>query len=51
MRSGKRRSDALNPNFVGACRYRAGPSDSLLGFDCGGQQLVLETAFSTGTLE
>ncbi len=32
-------------------RYRAGPSDSLLGFDCGGQQWVLETAFPTGTLQ
>mmetsp|Transcript_18685 Transcript_18685/g.56485 ORF Transcript_18685/g.56485 Transcript_18685/m.56485 type:complete len:605 (-) Transcript_18685:704-2518(-) len=31
--------------------YRCGPSDSLLGFDCGGQQWVLETAFPAGTLQ
>lgn len=31
--------------------YTAGPSDSLLGFDCGGQQWVLETAFPAGTLK
>ena len=31
------------------CRYRSGPSDEILGFDCGGQQLVLEVAFPTGT--
>ena len=30
-------------------RYRSGPSDEILGFDCGGQQLVLEVAFPTGT--
>lgn len=30
--------------------YTLGPSDSLLGFDCGGQQWVLETAFPAGTL-
>ena len=29
---------------------RYGPSDEILGFDCGGQQLVLEVAFPTGTL-
>lgn len=29
---------------------RVGWSDELLGFDCGGQQWVLETAFPTGTL-
>jgi L-galactono-1,4-lactone dehydrogenase len=30
---------------------RAGWSDELLGFDCGGQQWVLESAFPTGTVE
>ncbi len=30
--------------------YRVGWSDELLGFDCGGQQWVLEAAFPTGTL-
>jgi len=30
---------------------REGWSDELLGFDCGGQQWVLEVAFPTGTLE
>jgi hypothetical protein len=30
--------------------YRTGWSDQLLGFDCGGQQWVLEVAFPTGTL-
>ncbi|KAK9839195.1 hypothetical protein WJX81_000695 [Elliptochloris bilobata] len=30
--------------------YRVGWSDQLLGFDCGGQQWVLEVAFPTGTL-
>jgi L-galactono-1,4-lactone dehydrogenase len=29
---------------------RVGWSDELLGFDCGGQQWVLETAFPAGTL-
>ena len=27
------------------------PSEQVLGFDCGGQQWVLETAFPTGTLD
>ncbi len=31
--------------------YRVGWSDQLLGFDCGGQQWVLEVAFPTGTLQ
>ena len=30
---------------------RVGRSDEILGFDCGGQQWVLEMAFPTGTLE
>ena len=30
--------------------YRLGPTDQLLGFDCGGQQWVLESCFPTGTL-
>jgi hypothetical protein len=30
--------------------FRTGWSDQLLGFDCGGQQWVLEVAFPTGTL-
>lgn len=30
--------------------YRVGPSDQQLGFDCGGQQWVLESCFPTGTL-
>ena len=30
--------------------YRVGWSDELLGFDCGGQQWVLETCFPTGSL-
>ena len=30
--------------------YKVGWSDELLGFDCGGQQWVLEAAFPTGTL-
>ena len=30
---------------------RVAPSEEVLGFDCGGQQWVLETAFPTGTLE
>lgn len=30
--------------------YRVGPSDQQLGFDCGGQQWVLEICFPTGTL-
>ncbi len=30
--------------------FRTGWSDQLLGFDCGGQQGVLEVAFPTGTL-
>lgn len=30
---------------------RVGWSDEILGFDCGGQQWVLETAFPIGTLE
>ncbi|KAL4857423.1 L-galactono-1 [Chlorella vulgaris] len=30
---------------------RVGWSDELLGFDCGGQQWVLETAFPAGTIE
>ena len=30
---------------------RVAPSDQVLGFDCGGQQWVLETAFPTGTLD
>lgn len=30
--------------------YRVGWSDELLGFDCGGQQWVLETCFPTGPL-
>ena len=30
--------------------YRVGWSDQLLGFDCGGQQWVLEVSFPTGTL-
>lgn len=29
---------------------RVGRADELLGFDCGGQQWVLEVAFETGTL-
>lgn len=29
--------------------YRVGYSDQLLGFDCGGQQWVLEVAFPAGT--
>ena len=29
--------------------YRTGWSDELLGFDCGGQQWVLETCFPAGT--
>ena len=31
--------------------YRIGWSDQILGFDCGGQQWVLEVAFPTGTLK
>ncbi|CAG9464777.1 unnamed protein product [Pedinophyceae sp. YPF-701] len=31
--------------------YRIGWSDEILGFDCGGQQWVLEVAFPTGTLK
>ena len=31
--------------------YRVGWSDELLGFDCGGQQWVLETCFPTGSLK
>ena len=31
--------------------YERGWSDWLLGFDCGGQQWVLETAFPCGTVE
>jgi len=31
--------------------YRLGPSDQQLGFDCGGQQWVLESCFPTGTLK
>ena len=31
--------------------YRSAPSDEILGFDCGGQQWVLEVAFPTGTLD
>ncbi|KAL3136486.1 hypothetical protein ABBQ38_005740 [Trebouxia sp. C0009 RCD-2024] len=31
--------------------YRVGWSDQMLGFDCGGQQWVLEVAFPTGTLK
>lgn len=31
--------------------YRMGWSDQLLGFDCGGEQWVLEVAFPTGTLK
>ncbi|KAK9794590.1 hypothetical protein WJX73_001185 [Symbiochloris irregularis] len=31
--------------------YRVGYSDELLGFDCGGQQWVLEVCFPTGTLQ
>lgn len=31
--------------------YRIGWSDQMLGFDCGGQQWVLEVAFPTGTLK
>lgn len=31
--------------------YRIGWSDEILGFDCGGQQWVLEVAFPTGTLD
>eukprot|EP00887_Chlorella_sp_A99_P007279 scaffold2.g7279.t1 len=34
-----------------AAGVRVGWSDELLGFDCGGQQWVLETAFPAGTLE
>ena len=30
--------------------YRVGRSDQILGFDCGGEQWVLEVAFPTGTL-
>jgi hypothetical protein len=30
---------------------RVGWNDELLGFDCGGQQWVLETAFPAGTLD
>lgn len=30
--------------------YRLGPTDQILGFDCGGQQWVLESCFPTGTL-
>ena len=30
--------------------YRLGASDQLLGFDCGGQQWVLESCFPTGSL-
>ena len=30
--------------------YRVGWNDELLGFDCGGQQWVLEAAFPTGSL-
>ena len=30
---------------------RVGWSDEILGFDCGGQQWVLETAFPAGTLD
>ena len=30
---------------------RRGWSDEILGFDCGGQQWVLEVAFPTGTIE
>lgn len=30
--------------------YRVGWSDEILGFDCGGQQWVMEAAFPTGTL-
>lgn len=33
-----------------AAGSRVGWSDELLGFDCGGQQWVLETAFPVGTL-
>ncbi len=29
--------------------YRTGWSDEILGFDCGGEQWVLEVAFPTGT--
>lgn len=31
--------------------YRVGWSDQILGFDCGGEQWVLEVAFPTGTLK
>ncbi|EIE19735.1 L-galactono-1,4-lactone dehydrogenase-like protein [Coccomyxa subellipsoidea C-169] len=31
--------------------YRVGWSDEILGFDCGGEQWVLEVAFPTGTLK
>ena len=31
--------------------YRIEWSDEILGFDCGGQQWVLEVAFPTGTLK
>ncbi len=31
--------------------YRVGYSDQLLGFDCGGQQWVLEVAFPAGTVD
>ena len=30
--------------------YRVGRSDQILGFDCGGEQWVLEVAFPTGTI-
>ena len=31
--------------------YRVGWTDQILGFDCGGEQWVLEVAFPTGTLK
>lgn len=33
-----------------AAGVRAGTSDEILGFDCGGQQWVLEVSFPIGSL-
>ena len=55
--------DPLNPEWIKLINqadadywsqsqgYRVGTGDELLEFDCGGQQLVLETAFKAGTIQ
>ena len=43
-------NEAERQFWAASCGVRVGDSEAILGFDCGGEQLVCEVAFPTGTL-